>query len=392
MNIPKLWTKDFLIIMAENFFVYFTFYLLIVVIAIYASDKFHASPSIAGLSAGIFVIGAIFGRLYAGNSIEKIGHKKMLFFGFVFYLITSLLYFLANNIMLLIAFRLLHGAAFGLTSTATGTISAEIIPNERRGEGTGYYALSVTLAAAIGPFFGMLLTQHAGFDSILMVCSAVLSIGFMTAFFLSVPKFNVNSDELQISTAKKAFSFGSFFEVKAIPISIVTALVCFGYSSILSFLSSYAKSMNLIDIGSFFFFSYAVAILISRPFTGLWFDLKGENFIIYPTLFLFIIALVILGCTHSGFSILLAGVITGLGYGNYFAGGQALCIKVSPHNRRALAISTYFIAADAGSGIGPFLLGLLIPTFGYRGLYLSMAVLVFAASVLYYILHGRKKG
>lgn len=48
--------------------------------------------------------------------------------------------------------------------------------------------------------------------------------------------------------------------------------------------------------------------------------------------------------------------------------------------------------ADFGAGFGPFLLGFLIPLIGYRNLYITMAILVVAATVLYYYLHGRNKG
>ena len=83
--------------------------------------------------------------------------------------------------------RLLHGIAFGLSSTATGTISSRIIPDKRKGEGIGYYALSVTTASAIGPFTGIILNQRFGFESILslawqslflLLLSHCLSMGY----------------------------------------------------------------------------------------------------------------------------------------------------------------------------------------------------------------------
>lgn len=388
MDTPKLWTKNFLIIMLENFFVYFTYYMLIAVVAIYASEKFHATPSEAGLSAGIFIIGAIFGRLYAGSSIERTGHKKMLYIGFIFYLITTLLYFTVNSLLLLIVVRFFHGAAFGLASTATGTISAEIIPNKRRGEGTGYYALSMTVATAIGPLLSMILTQHVGFYANLVVCAIVLSFSFIAAFFLYIPKKSVENN---IKPADNKFTLSSCFEEKAIPISIIVCLVCFGYSSVLSFLSSFVKSLDLVEAGSTFFLVYAVCILISRPFSGRLFDRKGENYVIYPTLFLFIIALTILGSANQGYTIMLAAVVMGFGYGNFFAAAQALAVKISPENRRGLATSTIYIFADMGSGFGPFILGLIIPLLGFRGLYYSMAALIAATMVLYYYLHHKRQ-
>jgi len=387
MNVPKLWTKNFLIISLENFFVYFTYYVLIAIIAVYAADKFNASPSVAGLSAGIFILGAILGRLYAGSSIERVGRKKMLIISFVFYLMTTFLYFGVNSLTFLLIIRIFHGAAFGMASTATGTISAEIIPNERRGEGTAYYALSMTLAAAIGPFLGMFLTQHANFNVILIVCTIALGVGFIGTFLLKVPKVELTK---KMKNTKR-FQLSGFIEPKAIPIAIITALTCFSYSSILSFISTYSKEINLVNVGSFFFIFYAAAILVSRPFTGRWFDLKGENFVIYPAFLLFSVALIILGQAHQGFSVLLAGVLAGLGFGNIFSSAHALAVKVSPPHRMALATSTFFIFADVGSGIGPFILGFFIPIMGYRSLYVSMSIVVFATMFLYYFLHGKKQ-
>lgn len=219
---------------------------------VFATEKFHATPSEAGLASGIFVVGTLMARLFSGRSIDQVGWKKMLYIGFILFLITTFLYFAVNNLGFLLVNRFLNGAALGIASTATGTIVAKIIPNERRGEGTGYYALSVVLAAAVGPFLGMFLTDH-------------------------------------------------------------------------------------------------------------------------------------------GIALLLAGGLVGLGYGTFSSSAQALSIKASPKDRMGLATSTYFIFLDAGFGIGPFLLGLFVPTIGYRGMYMGMSFVLMACFFLYFFLHGRKE-
>ncbi|MBI0576879.1 MFS transporter [Neobacillus cucumis] len=387
MNKPKLWTKDFLIVSAANFFLYFTFYLLMVTITIFASEKFHASPSQAGLASGIFVVGTLIARLFSGRSIDRVGWKKMLYIGFILFLLTTLLYFAVNSLTFLLVNRFLNGAAMGVASTATGTIVAKIIPNARRGEGTGYYALSVTLAAAIGPFLGMFLMQHSSFNMNFIVCLIFLVMSFVAIFFLNVPKIELSQEQL---AKMKGFSFHHFFEVKAIPISIIGALVGFGYSSILTFLTSYAKEINLVDVGSFFFIVYAVFTLISRPFTGKWFDQKGENFVMYPSFLFFAVALILLSQVHQGIMLLVVGALVGLGYATFSSSAQAISIKVSPKNRMGLATSTFFIFVDGGVGIGPFILGFFVPLIGYRGLYFSVGIVVFACIFLYYFLHGRK--
>ncbi|MFJ8259545.1 MFS transporter [Peribacillus asahii] len=387
MTKPKLWTKDFLIVSTVNFFLYFTFYLLMVAITVFASDKFHASPSQAGLASGIFVVGTLIARLFSGRSIDRIGWKKMLYIGIIFFLITTCFYFFVNNITTLLINRFLNGAAMGIGSTATGTIVASVIPNQRRGEGTGYYALSVVLAAALGPFLGMFILQHGGISVNFILCILLLALSFIVIFFLKVPKIHFTKEQLE---KMKDFSFHNFFEVKAIPISIIGLLIGLGYSSILTFLSAYTKEINLVDVGSFFFIVYAAFVLASRPFTGSLFDKKGENFVMYPSFLAFAIALFVLSQTHHGLTLLIAGALVGLGYGTITSSGQAIAIKVSPKDRMGLATSTWFIFFDGGMGIGPFILGLIIPAIGYRGLYVTMAIMIFACLFLYYLLHGRK--
>jgi MFS family permease len=387
MNKPKLWTKDFLIDTLTNFLVYLTYYLLMVIMTVFAMDNFQATLSEGGLASGIFIIGALFARLFAGKSIERVGRKKMLYIGLIFFFITTLLYFKVNSLLFLFVIRFLHGAGFGIASTATGTIVSSIIPAVRRGEGVGYYALSVSLAAAIGPFLGMFLNQYASFNSIFVLCTILLAICLIASFFLNVTEVELTKAELD---KMKGFKLNSFFEFNVFPIAIISVFIGFCYSSVLSFLAFYTKEINLAEAGSFFFIVYTIFILISRPFTGFYFDKKGENSVMYPSFLFFAMGLFILSQAQQGVSILLAGAFVGLGYGTFLSSAQAIAIKVSPRHHMGLATSTYFIFLDAGVGIGPFLIGFLMPIVGFRGLYIVTAVVAFVCAFLYYALHGRQ--
>lgn len=389
MNNQKLWTKDFIIVSLENFYAYFTYYLLITTITVFVTEEFHASSSVAGLAAGIFILGALFGRLFTGRWIDQVGKKKMLYIGFILFLVTTLLYFVVTNIPFLILLRIVHGAAFGVSSTAAGTIVSYIIPEERRGEGTGYYALSTTVASAIGPFLGIFLLQHASFEANILVCLFMLLAGLLGAFLLKMPQEEGTGMKVE-PTEEKGFKLSNFFEPHAVKISIVSAMIGFGYSSVLSFFTSYSQELDLVDIGSFFFLAFSVATFISRPFVGRIFDQKGENIVMYSTFVLLAIGLIILSQAHQGMTLLIAGVVIGLGYGNFLSCAQAISIKVSPKNRMGLATSTFFVFVDGGIGVGPFILGFLIPTIGYRGMYASMAIVVLANMILYFYMHGKK--
>lgn len=384
---PKLWTKDFIIVSSVNFFLTLIFYLLVVTIAVYAVDKLDASTSQAGLVTGIFIIGTLIGRLFIGRIMDSLGRKRTLFIGLLFFTLTTLLYFVNFGIAFLLFNRFIHGVALGVASTATGTIVAQIIPDTRKGEGIGYYSMSATLSTAIGPFIGLYMSQHTSFQMIFSFCLALGVMCLITALFLYVPAIETSTKTAEI----KGFKLSHFVEPKALPIAFITLAIAFCYSSVLSFINFYAVEIDLVNTASFFFVVYAVAVLISRPFTGRLMDLKGANFIMYPAFLVFGAGMLLLGSADKSITLLAAGVLIGLGFGNMQSCTQAIAVKLTPPHRMGLATSTFFIFLDAGLGFGPYILGFIIPIIGYSVLYIIMGFMILATAVLYSFLHGSKE-
>jgi len=388
MSAARLWTRDFITIATVNFITYLIFFLLMVVIASYAIDRFQASTSIAGLVSGIFVIGVLIGRLGTGRIIEDIGSRKILIAGTVSFIITSGLYFAAVNLVILTIIRLLHGIAYGLVSTAAATIVAKIIPPSRHGEGIGYYSMSAILATAFGPFIGILLIQHANFHMIFIVTTILAVINFAISVVVSDPAHKSRQTD-KVKPAK-GFHISAFLEMRVMPISLIALIIGFAYSVILSFISLYAQELHLEQAASFYFLVYALTVLVSRPFSGRLLDARGGNFVMYPCLLIFMLAMFLLSRTSHGLTLLLVGALVGIGYGNFLSCAQAIALKLVPSTRFGLATATFFIFIDLGIGVGPYLLGALVPCTGYRGLYLMMAGVIMATVILYYFLMGRK--
>ena len=117
----------------------------------------------------------------------------MLLGSLILFLISSIGYLLVDSLSLLLIDRLIHGISFGLATTATGTIAADIIPNERRGEGTGYFAMSTNLAMAFGPFIGLLITQHFSYSIIFYAASLFAAFSLVASLFMHVPEGKKNS-------------------------------------------------------------------------------------------------------------------------------------------------------------------------------------------------------
>lgn len=383
----KLFNTGFITITTINFIVFLIYYCFVVITAKFATSELGANPAQAGFAAGIYIIGTLIARLYIGKKLELIGRKQMLRFGAIIYLITTIAYLISTNIIILDTVRFLNGFAYGTISTAANAIVTAYIPESRNGEGINYYGLSTSLAAAIGPFIGILLLPIVGFKSVIIL-AIVLSVLVTVACYL----FPVQNIELTDDHKKllNSWSLNTFIEYKVLFISIVAFLIGLSYSSVLGFLSIYADNLGLSTAGAFFFVVYALIITLTRPFAGQIFDAKGENAVMYPSFIFLAIGLLTLSFTTTSFILLLSGALIGLGYGTFMSNGQAVCLKLVEPSKVSIALSTYFIGLDLGLGFGPYALGTVHSFLSYSGIYVLCAVLTVAVAILYAIFYKGK--
>jgi MFS family permease len=376
------------IIWLVNFFNAICFLLLVIVMSKVATDRFGASPAVAGLSASIFVIGSFVTRPL-GKSIHRIGQTRTLYIGSFFSLVLTLAYFVVNSAGTLILVRFLHGAAHGTTALAVGTIVAGVVPPKRYGEGIGYFTLGQTLSTAIGPAIGLLLITHGGFDPIIIICAAAMGIALVLLPFSRVTDLQLTPEQV---AETEGFKLSNYIERKAVPIGLALMVAFLSYSSVSSFLALYSEDIGLTTAAEAFFLVYAIVIFFTRPFVGRRFDARGENSVIYPAILMFAAGLAILALAHRGSVLLLAAAVLGLGFGAVTACGRALTVRVTPLHRMGQATSTFYIFGDTGLGLGPLVCGLLIPVTGYRGMYAVMAAVAVGSLVIYHMLHGRYVG
>ncbi|MFT8939755.1 MFS transporter [Leuconostoc falkenbergense] len=384
----KLFNKGFLTITIINFIVYLVYYLMMVIIAVVAHDQLHASFGQAGLASGIYIIGTLIARLVMGKELELIGRKRVARWGAILYLITTIAYLAVPTIAVLDGVRLLNGFAYGMTSTALNAIVTEFIPEKRKGEGINYYGLSTSLAAAIGPFIGLLLLNATSFQFIVILSAILIGISMVALFAVKINNVTLSAAHL---AELKSWKVSSFIEFKVLLIAGIGFLMGLSYSSVLAFLASYAETLHLVAISSFFFVVYAGIVTLTRPMSGRIFDRFGENYVMYPSYLFLAFGLVILAFAHNGFVLLLSGAFIGLGYGTFMSNGQAVTLKLVTSHRIGIALSTYFIGLDLGLGVGPYVLGALHNSLSFRELYLVSAVIPIVSAILYLLFYRPNK-
>jgi MFS family permease len=387
MNKSRLWTKSFISISLSNFFLFLTFYVLLVTLPIYAIQEFHSNASEAGLMTTVFLLSAIISRPLAGQWLEQAGNKKVLLTALIIFAGASLLYFFPKTIVGFLLIRLLHGIGFGMATTAAGAIVADLIPISRRGEGMGYFIMSTNMAMVLGPFIGLTAIQQWGAET-LFIISVIVAIGaLITGLSVKVTE-SVQTDQ---PVVRSAFSFRSFFEASAVPIAVVGCFLAIVYAALLSFVSVYATEIHLTEISSLFFVVYAIVLLISRPFTGKWLDLYGPNVIVFPSIVLFAIGMFILSQSSGAISFLLSAGMIGLGWGTLFPTFQTIAIQDAAPRKRGLATATFLSIYDIGIALGSFVMGLAAAKMNYSSLYFLCSFYVLFGVILYYFLHTRKQ-
>ena len=394
----KLWTKDFILGTGINFFLMINYYSLMVVVADFSMKHYGVNPAIAGLAASIFIIGALFARFFSGGIMDTFGRKKLLTCGAICEVIFSLLYLSGFSLGLLFILRLLHGIAYGACSTTIGTIVTALVPDERKGEGVGYYMLSVTLGAAVGPFLGMFLTQNFSFTTLFIAVSVVAAATLLSALIIKAPEaenyIEAKTHPQPKQKTKKKFTLSDYLEKSVMPISGVCAILFFCYSSLMTFLTPFAEEVGLAGPASVFFVVYALAMFVTRPFTGRMFDKKGDRIVMIPAFIGFIIGMIMLAISQNAVTMFIAAALLGYGVGTVQSSGLTMAVNTAPDNRLSLANSTFYVFLDTGVGIGPLILGVLAPLWGYRGLFMAMSVVAGFALLAYLILskhHAKKK-
>lgn len=369
-NNEKIFTSQFFLIFGALFFTSFVMYVLMSPITEYTTNM-GASASVAGLASGIYVIGGLISLIYSGQALQKWGWRKTAYVFLGLHLVVCLLYFISNNIPMLLLVRFLHGIGMGAGGAAIITIATPILPAKRFGEAMGYFLTGTPLAVGFGPIVGDYLIDNFGATSCFLVATVFAVLALVCILFVEIkqPQTEDYDTKSQYSGIKK------FIEPNAIPISIVASLCSFGYVGIISFSGVYAHELNLVEAFSLFFIIYSIILIIARPLGGKIQDKFGNWLVTIVPITLQSIGVFLIALYPSFVSVIICAVCTGVGFGTFYSIANAMVTKNAPEERHSYAIATYLLCTDIALGFGPAFLGLFATTGNYGNLFLVSAII-----------------
>lgn len=385
-NKDPLWTKAFIMLLFGNLFIFMSFQMLIPALPPYVKAIGGTGLQI-GLVTGLFSFGAVFIRPFIGHMLEYKTRKPLVVIGSVSLLLITVLYPLSQIILVFLLFRLVHGLAWGWSTTVNGTAAVDIVPNSRLGEGMGYYGLSITIGMIVAPSLGIFLFQATSFANVIYVSCALglIAIGLLAAVHYRTPPAVKNTRKEDLTFTY----FGSFIEKTSWFPALVTFIVTFGYGAIATFIVIFGEERGIDQIFLFYLIN-AIMASVSRPVAGKWFDRNGPKGIVLLCIFLAFVGTWVLSFAHSNLMIILAGIFFGIGFGSLMPTLQSWTLSQTPANRRGVANGMYFSAIDLGFGLSGLVFGILAQ-FVKLALLFQISSVFLIAAIIMTVIRDRKQ-
>jgi len=242
----------------------------------YLMPYFHISTQQFSLIVSAYSYAAFTSGIIAAFIIDNFDRKKSLLFGYIGFIVGTLLCGLAPDYKFLIAARIMAGSFGGLIGAQVLSIVADTFSYERRGRAMGYLMAAFSVASVLGVplslYVANIISWHAPF--IMVAIMGFLLIPFIIKF---VPPMKGHITEN--GNRKPAEAFLIIFSRKNALLAIgLSSLMVFGHFLIVPFINPFMEfnvgfTKNQIPL------TYVVggfATLFSAPFFGKLADKVGK--------------------------------------------------------------------------------------------------------------------
>lgn len=354
MSKPKhpIYNLQFALLCLSSFLFSASFNMLIPELPAYLTSMGGAEYK--GYIIGLFTITAGIARPFSGKLTDKIGRVPVMAIGSLVCVICGLLYPLLTTVAGFLWLRLFHGFSTGFKPTATAAYVADIIPANRWGEAMGIHGLCFSTGLAIGPAIGSELTQHFSINA-MFYCSSLFAL--LSIIILVNMKETLHKKE-RFNMKMLKLKRNELIELRVLPGAFITFLSYLSYGAILTVISDWGAHLGISNKG-LFFMVFTVSSLLIRFLSGKLSDRIGRVKIIKFSLFLLVIALILIANATSPKTLLMASSVYGIATGMLSPAITAWIVDLSHPDLRGRAIATMYIALEAGIGLGAFVAGAL---------------------------------
>ncbi|MBE6103631.1 MAG: MFS transporter [Erysipelotrichaceae bacterium] len=381
----KLWNSMFISVFISAIFFNLSAQMSNSLLSLYAKSTGAPADQI-GVLMSMFALTALIFRFIAGPAMNAYNRKTLLQFAMIMFGTAYLGFSLSpkiaettgmNVIHVMMFFRLLQGIGNAFGNACLLTIVSECIPKAAFSSGVGIFALSQSVAQAIGPTVGVWLRDAFGYNTTYVITSALMLFSMiLVGLIVHVPNRGTGIFVLNLN---------NMIAKEALVPALIVFLVSFGFTSINAFFLVYAEERG-ISGASYYFTVNALALMATKPMVGKLNDKYGFVKVAIPATFLTGLSLVLIGLSTKTWHLLVIALINSCGYGAVQPALQSMCMKSVPAERRGSASSTNYIALDSATLLGPAVCGVVAKAFGYVPMMWIVMAVPIAVAILCIIL------
>ena len=339
----KLWSRNFVQCCLSYFWMNFAFYLLMPTMPVYLVEELGLSEKDAGLALSAYTVGLLMVRPLSGYLVDCFSRKHLYVFAFTGFTLMFCGYFWAAAMWSIMIVRCIQGGLMGMTSVSGNTITIDVIPSSRRGEGMGFYGLTINLAMSLSPLIAVWIYSHGNFHSVVLAGLLSSAVGLLSVFFIKCKE--------REKVKRPPFSLDRFILLPAWASALSYILVAVPYGMITSFVLLYGKEYNIPEPGYFFLFM-ATGVGSSRLISGRLVDKGYIHHVAISSIAGLAVVFTLFATIHNEVVFFLSALLIGIGFGTGVPAFQCLFVNIAKPSMRGTATSTYLTSFDIGVGIG----------------------------------------
>ena len=332
--------------------------LLIPIFPEYAKS-FNPSYSLMGLVLGMQGVGVLIADVPAGILIERTGRKSSMLIGAAVVGLSTVGVGLAHTVLQLLIYQLIAGVGSALWTIARYTYLTDAVPVAERGRSLAMFGGVSRIGTFLGPAMGGFIGKHYGLSAPFFACAAIMGVNFLFCLFF------IHETKRPSIVGPRRLHLKQFIDIlKAHYRALLTAglgQICVqtlraGRRIIIILYGRDVIGLDRQTVGVIFSLSSFID-MVMFPVAGFIMDRFGRRYAIVPCFFIFATGMAMVPFTGSYLSLLIAGIVMGLGNGLGSGTMMTTGADLAPREGTGEFLAVWRLIGDVGHATGPWIVG-----------------------------------